>query len=89
MLNQLLALLETKETGLSLVEISHEMKAQPSAVRAMIDLLVRKGKILEVGPDGKYCHSCGLQSDCNLLKARGKRYVIASTAQATQFRVPA
>ena len=77
MLTQLVELLEGRESGLSLAEISREMNAQPSAILSMIDLLVRKGKLLEVGPDGKYCESCGLQSDCNLLKARGKRYVVA------------
>lgn len=82
MLNQLLALLEAKESGLSLAEISREMKSQPSAVQSMIALLVRKGKILEVGPDNKVCSTCGLESDCNLLKARGKRYVLAMRTEA-------
>lgn len=78
MLNQLVALLEAKENGLSLSEISRAMNAQPSAVLFMIDLLVKKGRILEIGPDNKICTTCGLQSDCNLLAARGKRYVVAS-----------
>lgn len=74
MLTQLLKLLEDKENGLSLSEISREMKAQPSAVLSMINLLVQKGKLLEIGPDGKCCTTCGVQSECNLLAARGKRY---------------
>lgn len=78
MLNQIIALLEARENGLSLSEISRAMNAQPSAVLSMIDLLVRKGRILEIGPDNKICTTCGLQSDCNLLAARGKRYVVAS-----------
>lgn len=78
MLNQIIALLEARENGLSLSEISRAMHAQPSAVLSMIDLLVKKGRILEVGPDNKICTTCGLQSDCNLLAARGKRYVVAS-----------
>jgi hypothetical protein len=78
MLTQLIALLENKETGLSLSEISHAMNAQPSAIMCMIMLLVQKGKLIEIGPDGKCCAACGLQSECNLLAARGKRYVIAS-----------
>ncbi len=77
MLRQLVKLLEDKENGLSLSEISRAMKAQPSAVLSMINLLVQKGKLLEIGPDGKCCTTCGLQSDCNLLAARGKRYVVA------------
>jgi hypothetical protein len=79
MLTQLVKLLEDKENGLSLSEISREMMAQPSAVLSMIDLLVQKGKLLEIGPDGQCCTTCGVQSDCNLLKARGKRYVAASS----------
>ena len=85
MLNQILHLLESRENGLSLAEISREMKAQPSAVMSMIDLLVQKGKLVEIGPDGKYCGACGLQSDCNLLKARGKRYVVAAQLKAEAF----
>jgi DNA-binding IclR family transcriptional regulator len=77
MLTQLIKLLENKENGLSLSEISRELNAQPSAVISMIETLVQKGKLIEIGPDGKYCASCGLESDCNLLKTHGKRYVVA------------
>lgn len=77
MLTQLVSLLETKENGLSLSEISRAMNAQPSAVLCMIELLVHKGKLIEIGPDGKCCNTCGLESECNLLKARGKRYTVA------------
>jgi DNA-binding IclR family transcriptional regulator len=77
MLSQLVNLLETKENGLSLSEISRAMNAEPSAVLCMIGLLVQKGKLIEVGPDGNYCGTCGLESECNLLKARGKRYMTA------------
>ena len=75
MLTQLFNLLETKENGLSLSEISRAMNAQPSAVLCMIQLLVQKGRLIEIGPDGKCCDACGLESECNLLKARGKRYM--------------
>jgi len=78
MLGQLIKLLETKENGLSLSEISRSMNAQPSAVMSMIGLLVQKGKLIEIGPDGKCCTTCGLESVCNLLAARGKRYIAAS-----------
>ncbi len=77
MLAQLVSLLETKENGLSLSEIGRLMNAQPSAVLSMIGLLVQKGKLIEIGPDGKCCTTCGLESECNLLAARGKRYMTA------------
>ena len=72
MLTQLVDLLENR---LSLSEISRAMNAQPTAVLSMIQLLVQKGKLLEVGPDNKCCTTCGFESDCSLLAARGKRYV--------------
>lgn len=75
MLTQLVTLLENKENGLSLSEISRAMDAQPTAVLSMIKLLVQKGKLLEIGPDNKCCTTCGFESDCSLLAARGKRYV--------------
>jgi Mn-dependent DtxR family transcriptional regulator len=77
MFSQLVKLLQTNENGLSLSEISRAMNAQPSAVMSMIGLLVQKGKLIEIGPDGKCCTTCGLESECNLLKVRGKRYMAA------------
>ncbi len=77
MFAQLIHLLESKENGLSLAEISRAMDAQPSAVLSMISLLVQKGKLIEIGPDGKCCSTCGYESQCNLLAARGKRYMVA------------
>jgi predicted Zn-ribbon and HTH transcriptional regulator len=78
MLTQLLDLLESKENGLSVAEISRTMQAQPSAVLAMLGMLVHKGKLLEIGPDNNACSTCGIQSECNLLATRGKRYMCAS-----------
>ena len=75
MLTQLVDLLENKENGLSLSEISRAMSAQPTAVLSMIQLLVQKGKLLEIGPDNKCCTTCGFESDCSLMATRGKRYV--------------
>jgi DNA-binding IclR family transcriptional regulator len=79
MLNQLLALFAGRHRGLSIEEISRELGAQPGAVAGMLDLLVRRERLVEIGPDGAYCASCGLESHCSLLAARGKRYVLAST----------
>lgn len=77
MLSQLLSLLTDADRSLSLFEISRSMHAQPSAVLPMLDLLVQKNKLLEIGPDGKYCTDCGQVSDCNLLAVHGKRYALA------------
>ena len=62
MLTQLVNLLENWENGLSLSEISRLMNAQPTAVLSMVQLLVKKGKLLEIGPDNKCCTTCGIRS---------------------------
>jgi hypothetical protein len=77
MLTRLVSLLESRENGLSLSEISRAMGAQPSAVMSMVCLLVQKGKLIEIGPDGNCCTTCGYETECNLLAARGKRYMVA------------
>lgn len=77
MLTKLVDLLEKNENGLSLSEVSRAMNAQPTAVLSMIELLVKRGKLLEIGPDGQCCTTCDLQQECNLLVARGKRYISA------------
>jgi len=77
MFAQLISLLESRENGLSLSEISRLMDAQPSAVMSMICLLVQKGKLVEIGPDGKCCSTCGYEAECNLLATRGKRYLVS------------
>lgn len=82
MLAQLVGLLESRENGLSLTEISRLMDVQPSAVLSMICLLVQKGKLIEIGPDGGCCNTCGTVSDCQLLAARGKRYTVAPARRA-------
>jgi len=82
MLTQLVNLLENKANGLSLSEISRALNAQPSAVLSMLQLLVQKGKLIEIGPDGKSCTACDLQSECNLLAARGTRYACNSRSPA-------
>lgn len=76
MLAQLVELLRNKENGLSLAEISRAIHAQPSAVLCMIELLVQKQRLMEIGPDGKCCTTCGVQTQCSLLAARGKRYIL-------------
>ena len=52
-------------------------KSTEMYLKAMICLLVQKGKLIEIGPDGKYCSTCGYESQCNVLATRGKRYMVA------------
>jgi hypothetical protein len=77
MLTALMRVLERRrQGGLTLSEIGREMGAQPSAILPMIELLVKKGRLIELGPDGGFCGNCRLQSDCTLLAARGSRYLV-------------
>lgn len=87
MLAQLINLLETSENGLSLSEISRAMDAQPSAVMSMICLLVQRGKLIDIGPDGGCCASCGSESECQLLAARGKRYLAIPKNELAEHKI--
>lgn len=78
MLTQLLALLASRRHALGLHEISRALHAEPGAVQGMLELLVQRGRLVEVGPDGGYCTTCGEQTQCSLLAARGKRYTLAA-----------
>lgn len=78
MLTQLLHLLAVRNCAMSLSEISRALDAQPSAILPMLTLLVRKGRLREIGPDGGCCAACGEQTQCNLLAARGSRFVLNS-----------
>lgn len=79
MLKELITLLQSHQSGMSLAEISKALNAQPSAVFGMITMLVKKGKLIEMNPGGQICTACAVQSQCNLLAARTKRYICAPT----------
>jgi hypothetical protein len=76
MIAQLLNLLEQHPTGLDFFELCRALEAPPGLVAAMVDTLVRKGRLREIGPDGGACHSCGVAAGCQLLALRGKRYYL-------------
>ena len=76
MLTQLLHLLAARNCAMNVSEISRALGAQPSAILPMLTLLVSKGRLREIGPNGGCCASCGEQTQCNLLAARGGRFVL-------------
>ena len=82
MLTQLLHLMAARNCAMSLAEISRALGVQPSAILPMLMLLVRKGRLLEIGPDGGCCASCGEQTQCNLLAARGARFVLGEAGES-------
>ena len=77
MLSQLIHLIEESDGEVDLVAVSRSLNAQPSAVAGMLDTLVRKGRVVEIGPDCGVCDSCGLSSQCVLPARRIKRYQAA------------
>ena len=81
MLTRLLELFATHQNGLSLAEISRALDAQPSAVLAMLQMLVHKGRLLEIAAECGSCADCGEQTQCNLLATRGARFVLAPQAE--------
>lgn len=74
MLNRLIHLLDDNEGEIDLTAISRSLNAQPSAVSGMLETLVRKGRLVEIGPACGVCDTCGLSSQCVLPARKIKRY---------------
>jgi hypothetical protein len=88
MLSQLLRVLEENEGEVDLAFVSRELDAQPSAVAGMFETLIRKGRVVEVGPDCGVCDTCGLSSQCVLPARRIKRYQMVGHSSTTGRRAP-
>ncbi|UCG24261.1 MAG: hypothetical protein JSW55_19430 [Chloroflexota bacterium] len=86
MLSRLVHLLEENEGEIDLAAISRSLNAQPSAVSGMLEMLARKGRLIEIGPTCGVCDTCGLSSQCVLPARRIKRYQVVNR---NQFRAPA
>ena len=76
MLRELLRLLGENQNGLSLKQISRQLNIAPGTAWGMVNLLVQKGRIIEIGPDGGICTECGVRADCQLLLRQNTRYVV-------------
>ena len=74
MLSKLLDLLEENQGEMDLHFLSRQLDAQPSAVAGMFQLLIQKGRVVEIGPDCGPCSTCKLDSQCTLSVRRSKRY---------------
>lgn len=77
MLSRLLDLIEHTQGGLGLHELCRQLDAPPEAVQGMLELLIRKGRLVALGPDGGICTECATKGECNLLAWLGPRYVLA------------
>lgn len=77
MLTQVLALLEQHQGGLGAREISRRLDIQSGALEGMLELLVRKGRLVKLCAAQTACGDCPLRSDCNLLAGQNTRYVVA------------
>ena len=75
-LTQLIVFLEQNHGRFSLDELGRELGVPPGALAGMVETLVRKGVLLEIGRDGGWCAACGLRNECNLLAVHGARYVV-------------
>jgi hypothetical protein len=87
MLSKLLDLLEENQGEMDLDSLSRQLDAQPSAVAGMFQLLIQKGRVVEIGPDCGPCNTCKLDSQCTLSVRRSKRYQL-SEPKALQCCLP-
>ena len=74
MIAKLLHLLEENQGEMDLYSLSRQLGAQPSAVDGMFQVLIQKGRVIEIDSDCGTCSSCILNSQCQLPIRRTKRY---------------
>ncbi len=74
MLSQLLQILGENEGQIDLGVVSRQLGAEPSAVAGMLETLIAKGRIVEIGADCGVCSTCSLQNQCDLPVKRARRF---------------
>ena len=79
MLQQLLRLLEESEQSCQISELSRLLNAQPSAVEAMLETLVRRGRVVAVEAGSQLCGECVLSGKCDVPVLKGRRYALQSS----------
>lgn len=77
MLKQILAEFEQSPTTLCLDELSQKLAITPSALEGMLDMLARKGRLLEIGAAHNACTACAARAGCVSLRSNTKSYVLA------------
>lgn len=82
MLTELLQLLEQNQGQLDLAQLSQQLNAQPSAVAGMLEMLIRKGRIDEMGVDCSICQTCSLRNNCDLPANRARRFRLSARVPA-------
>jgi Mn-dependent DtxR family transcriptional regulator len=78
MLTELLRLLEQNHAEYDLHELGRLLGVQPSAVAGMLQTLIHKGRVVEMGADCGICATCGIRGHCDIPVTRAKRYKIAT-----------
>lgn len=86
MLIQLLEILRQSQGGMAISEISRRLGTDAGVVSGMLQVLIEKGRIVQIGPDGLICGTCPLQSGCNLLEGMNSRYVLVPRDPAAASR---
>lgn len=79
MLQQLLRLLEESPRSCQISELSRMLNAQPSAVEAMLETLVRRGRVVAVEAGSQLCGECALSGKCDVPVLKGRRYALQSS----------
>jgi hypothetical protein len=82
MLKQILAEFEQSPTMLCLDELSQKLAVTPSALEGMLDMLVRKGRLLEISAAHSACTSCPARAGCVIIRSSAKSYILAPSGSS-------
>lgn len=78
MLKEIMAEFQQNERPLCLTELSQKLAVETSALEGMVQILVRKGRLLEIEPTPSGCHLCPIKAGCFLMSESQKSYYLGS-----------
>lgn len=77
MICKILQILEENQGELDLYSLSLQLDAQPSAVAGIFQLLIAKGRVVEIESGCGPCDACNLNNQCPLTGKGIKRYQLS------------
>ena len=77
MLREIIQMFEQNERPGTLKEMAARLNVQDSVLEGMLDMLVRKGTLIEIGGEINTCRSCGGAKGCPYIVNQPKSYMLA------------
>lgn len=86
MLKKITQTIEQRDGSVTLSQLSRELKASPSAVAGMLELLKEKGRLVEIMNDCGICEGCVLEPECTSPARRARQYKLKKDDETSSLK---